>query len=143
MQRIDVKYNRDNLLKGLKKLLDNGPDIVYANGSLSEFNIHYTNFESNIEFTNCCYGILNEGTLPVHTDDGRESAMIIPITDSEMLLTPSKFDPMGKPFIIDTSEPHGAMTCKGYTFLSLDFRLCYNDITHLANKKDLYIKYVE
>lgn len=143
MQVVDIIYNKSNLEFGFAGV-NHTVGVAYANGDLTEYNINKHRFETNIDFKYCCYGIMNADTLPMHTDDGRASTIILPINSNQSsILYGNDRMLIDKPFLIDTTIEHGVDGNKGFTFLALDFELVYNDVVeYLKDKTNLYIKYV-
>ena len=144
MQVVDIIYDKSNLNLGLDHIQHNTTPVSYSNGDLLEYNISKNRFETNIDYKYSCYGVTQSDTLPMHTDEGRNSTIILPIdTDNTTLLYGNNSVIIDKPFVLDTSILHGINGIKGFSFLALDFELVYNDVVeYLKDKTNLYIKYV-
>jgi hypothetical protein len=122
IQKFCLNYVKNNL-----------HDRSYNNDELLEYYPIKDNFVTNFEFESVCIGMLPLGSVVKHIDDGRDSALILPITKSPITIItdygPYTFDDC---FLIDTTQKHGAMSEKNSIFLAIDFKK-----TFLETKKYL------
>lgn len=117
----------DSVKKLCIDYINNKPsDRNYDSDNLSEYYIDNSNFKSNFKFKHICIGKLNTGQLSIHTDDDRNSALIIPLSTIKMKFEEGEYY-LSEPFLVDTSKPHGAESNFGAIFIALDFDQHFED----------------
>jgi len=109
---------------------ENPPDRQYDNNNLFEWYPKISHFKSNFEFKSMCIGKLPNGFLSEHVDDGRESALVIPVSPEYLVMT---FDSSNSykieyPFIIDTTKNHGVITAPDSLFMTIDFYMSFEKL---------------
>ena len=109
---------------------ENPPDRQYDNNNLFEWYPKISHFKSNFEFKSMCIGKLPNGFLSEHVDDGRESALVIPVSPEYLVMTfdSSNSYKIESPFIIDTTKNHGVITAPDSVFMTIDFYMPFEKL---------------
>jgi hypothetical protein len=121
LYKIHIKLTEKVRQFCLDYTLNNSHDRSYSNNELLEFYPEVDNFIANFNFKNICIGKLPTGNVQKHIDDGRDSALIIPITNSKFVIhTDDGSHEFTDSFIIDTTQNHGASSDFNSVFLAID-----------------------
>lgn len=112
----------------LQYVTNNIHDRSYSNDELLEYYPNANSFITNFKFENICIGKLPTGSVVKHIDDGRDSALIIPITNSPLIIvTDNGSYEFTDSFLLDTAQKHGALSDLNSIFVALDFEKSFTE----------------
>lgn len=128
----------DSALELINASFNNEPILEYADGIVKEYAVDSTLFKSNIDLSSTIVTAFTDSNVPKHTDEGRYSCLIVPLTNEEFKITvKDKVHSVNFPFILDTSVEHSAVVSPNVKVLCIDLRLKYNEIIEALDKEVL------
>ena len=133
------EYHLVNMTTEAKSIIiqsyNNDPIFEYAQGMVKEYKVDSNLLNSNIDLSLSIVTKFNGTDVPEHTDDGRDSCLIIPLSDDAFTVRVSGNDyEVTGPFILDTSLPHSATVSKETKILSIDLGLPYTETVSKLSK---------
>lgn len=114
---------------------NNSYNRSYAEDTLYEYYPDPELFKTNFNFASVAIGVLPTGNLKLHTDDGRSSVYIVPLTDITIIKDNNDIL-CSTPFILDTTMLHGASSMPNTMFIGFDFHMSYNELETYIKKFD-------
>lgn len=130
--RMFKKYSQINISQLAKSIImdayNTQPIFEYAKGIVKEYKIASELLTSNIDLSLAIVTSFHDSSIPEHTDDGRDSCLIVPLTDKKFTIKINGIEKLiNYPFILDTSLPHSATVTNANKILSIDIGKCFED----------------
>jgi hypothetical protein len=131
-QKMFKEYSLLDITPTAKKIImqayDNEPILEYAGGIVKEYKVDSNLLDSNIDLSLTILTKFFGTDVPEHTDDGRSSCLIVPLSNDVFTVSVSRNEhKVLGPFILDTSLPHSANVSKETKILSIDLGLSYDE----------------